>query len=394
MIDKDDLSREELRANRAAPTRHGTLHRIVVLVVVLALVLGAVLAAAYLDLSNFDSLRRALSYNKSDASGESAFVYDNDRTNRFALLGDRLVVVSTTRMAVLGSDGTEVFSQEVKIDAPALAVGGKTAAVYDVGGTSLYILGEEGLVRDLSAETGNGVIAARLNSSDMLAVVTEKSGYKSAVSVYNVSGERVFTFNSSNRYMIDACVERDGRHIVAAALGAENAAFASTIWRYALDEETAVSSCVLDDSLLYELGSFGSTLVAVTDDRFAALSADGSLAGSYEYAYPYLRGSTLGGSDFGALVLSRYRSGSAGRLVTVGADGNLLASLDTQRDVLALSAAGKYLAVLYSDELVIYTSDLAVYASLDDTQYARGVLMRTDGAAVLLGSSRGWLYVP
>ena len=140
MTDKDDLSREELRADRAAPTRHGTLHRIVVLVVVLALVLGAVLAAAYLDLSNFDSLRRALSYNKSDASGESAFVYDNDRTNRFALLGDRLVVVSTTRMAVLGSDGTEVFSQEVKIDAPALAVGGKTAAVYDVGGTSLYIL--------------------------------------------------------------------------------------------------------------------------------------------------------------------------------------------------------------------------------------------------------------
>ena len=132
----------------------------------------------------------------------------------------------------------------------------------------------------------------------------------------------------------------------------------------------------------------------MTDDRFLALSGDGSLGGSYDYAYPYLRGSTLGGTDFGALVLSRYRSGSAGKLVTVGAEGNLIASLDTQRDVLDISAAGKYLAVLYSDELVIYTSDLAEYASLADTQYARGVRMRADGSAVLLGSQHGWLFVP
>ena len=52
MTDKDKLSREDLRADRAAPPRRGTLHRILVLVAVLAVVLGAVLAAAYLDLSN------------------------------------------------------------------------------------------------------------------------------------------------------------------------------------------------------------------------------------------------------------------------------------------------------------------------------------------------------
>lgn len=249
-------------------------------------------------------------------------------------------------------------------------------------------------MRDLSTETENGIISAKLNSSDMLALVTDKSGYKSSVSVYNASGERVFTFNSSNRYMIDACVERGGKHVAVATLGSEDAMFVSTIRRYALDQETAVSACVLDDSLLYELSSFGGTLVAVTDDRFLALSGDGSLGGSYDYAYPYLRGSTLGGTDFGALVLSRYRSGSAGKLVTIGAEGNLIASLDTQRDVLDISAAGKYLAVLYSDELVIYTSDLAEYALLTDTQYARGVRMRADGSAVLLGSQHGWLFVP
>ena len=129
-------------------------------VAVLAVVLGAVLAAAYLDLSNFDSLRRALSYDKADAAGENTYDYDNDRTNRFALLGDRLLVVSTTRVSVLADDGSEVYAQEVKLDSPAIALGGRTAAVYDVGGTTLYILGERGLVRDLSTETENGIISA------------------------------------------------------------------------------------------------------------------------------------------------------------------------------------------------------------------------------------------
>ncbi len=394
MSDKENLTRDDFQDRRAAPKRHGTMRRMLALAAALAVALGAALAASRWDLSNFDSLRRALNYNKSDAESENTYSYDNDRTNRFALLGDRLLVVSTTRVALLANDGTEVYSREVRFTNPALCVGGKTAAVYDVGGTALYILGEKGLVRDMSAETENGVISARLNSSDMLAAVTEKSGYKSALSVYDASGERVFTFNSSNSYMIDACCERDGRHAAVVTLGENDGSFNSTVVRYALDGETPVSSCELDDALLYEIGSIGGALVAVTDGRFAALSGDGSLSGSYDYAYPYLRGSTLGGADFGALLLSRYRSGSTGKLVTVGADGGVLASLQTQRDVLDISAAGQYLAVLFSDGLVIYTADLNEYARRDNTRYARGVLMRADGTAVLLGASEGWLFVP
>ena len=59
-----------------------------------------------------------------------------------------------------------------------------------------------------------------------------------------------------------------------------------------------------------------------------------------------------------------------------------------------MSAAGKYIAVLYSDSLVLYTPQLQEYARLDATEYARSVIMREDGTAVLIGSSSAWLYVP
>ena len=82
------------------------------------------------------------------------------------------------------------------------------------------------------------------------------------------------------------------------------------------------------------------------------------------------------------------------KLVTVSQDGSELAGLDVSGEVLSMSAAGKYIAVLYSDSLVIYTPQLEEYARLDGTEYARSVLMRSDGTAVLVGSSSAWLYIP
>ena len=74
--------------------------------------------------------------------------------------------------------------------------------------------------------------------------------------------------------------------------------------------------------------------------------------------------------------------------------GEEMASLDVNREVLDLSAAGRYLAVLYTDGLVIYNPDLEVYASLDEAEYASGVLMRADGSALLLSAEYAALFLP
>ena len=59
-----------------------------------------------------------------------------------------------------------------------------------------------------------------------------------------------------------------------------------------------------------------------------------------------------------------------------------------------ISACGKYLAVLYLDRLVIYNPMLEAYASLKGTEAVRGVLMRSDGSALLLFSESAKLFLP
>ena len=391
---EEENIREEIRRSQAAPRRG---KRVLTVILTLVVVLGVVVAAAWKDLSSLDSVRRLFSYNKvqQDEQGKAElYSFSNDRSNVFALLGDHLIIASTTNVSVLGSDGSIVCSENVKLTTPAIAVGGQTAAVYDIGGRSLLIFSAGGLVRDMSGDLSGSILSVSLNSSDYMALNTEKSGYKSAVTMYDASGEKVLAFNSSEHYVIDATVLRDCKHMAAVTLGESGGVFADTVNIYSLgsDKPTAVNT--LTGSLLLSTGSVAGTLACLTDEGLALFTAEGSLSGSYRYEYPYLRGQSLNGENFAALLLGRYRSGSTMKLVTVAQDGSTLASLDTTGEVLSMSAAGRYIAVLYSDSLVIYTPQLEEYARLDGTEYARSVLMRSDGTAVLVGSSSAWLYIP
>ena len=393
----DNLPREELERKQAAPRRRGTFRRVFIVFAVLSVVLGAVIFAAYRDLNSFDSVRRLLSYNKveQDEQGRvGLYSYDADRTNVYALLGERLVVASTTKFSVLANDGTQVFSQSARMTNPAIAVGAHAALVYDVGGVNAFLVGEKGLLRDCSEACDEGILAASLNESDYLVLTTERSGYKSVVSVYDPTGEALFAFNSSDSFVLDACVLRDCKHLAAVTAGDADGVFSSTLNLYSLSSETAESVNVLSGSLVLSLSNVGSKLAALGDDRLTIFGDDGSLAGSYRYEYPYLRAFSTLGANHIALLLSRYKSGSTFRLVTVAPDGEELGTAEINREVLGVSASGKYVAVLCSDSLTVYTSDLSEYAVLEDTGYAKGVIMRDDGTALLLGTSGAWLYIP
>ncbi len=75
-------------------------------------------------------------------------------------------------------------------------------------------------------------------------------------------------------------------------------------------------------------------------------------------------------------------------------NGEERGSLEIREEVLDLSASGRYLAALYSDRLVIYNDDLQPYASLQGTDYAKGVLMRPDGSALVLSGDSASLFLP
>ena len=378
-----------------APRRRHRFRGFLIFFLTLVVVLGVVLLAAYRDGTGFDVLRRYLNYGGAEKAGsEAVYNFDASSSNRFAVLGDRLVVLSDTRLRVLNASGGEVWSTAVSMTAPALESGGGKAVAYDVGGTALYVVDQNGEVFSLTATEEEPLISASLNEEGWLAVTAKMKGYKGCVRVYDSDMEEVFRFRSSRRFLTDAWVAGKGEALAAVTLGQENGTFVSNVVLYRLTEEEPYGNYDITDGLVADIGWVDGKFAAVSDTSLTFAGIKGELEGSFGYKGAHLREYDLHGDGFAAVLLNRYQSGSVGRLVTVGADGTELGSLEVSEEVQDISAAGRYLAVLYLDRLVIYNQTLETYASLKGTESARGVLMRTDGSALLLSSESAKLFLP
>ena len=377
----------------AEEKRRGRLRRLLPFLVILAVVLVIVLVAAWRDGTGFDALRRLFSYETPSAEEPAVYRYEASADSRFAMLGDCLAVLSNTNLQILDGSGEEVWSAAVNMDAPALMSAGGQAVAYDVGGSELYVVDAEGERLHLTAGAGEPFIAANLSEDGYLAVTTQRQTSKGQVAVYDPEMDLIFEFNSSQRFVTDACVV-DGRFLAAVTLGQEAGTFVSNIVLYRLDQEEPAADYDVEDGLTAAIAEWDGDIVTVSDTCLTFAGTDGEISASYAYNGAFLRGYDLGGSGFIALLLNRYSSGSVGRMVTVDAAGEELASLDVNREVLDISAAGRYLAVLYTDGLVIYNPDLEVYATLDELDYASSVLMRADGSALLLSAEYATLFLP
>lgn len=363
----------------------------------LVVVLAVVMLAAYRDGTGFDVLRRYLNYGSvEDLGGEVIYHYDVSSDNRFAALGDKLVVLSDTALRILDADGGEVWSASVRMEAPALSQGGGRAVAYDVGGLELYVVDQKGEVLHLTAGEEEPFIAATLNEKGWLAVTAETRGYKGCVSVYDQEMDLVGEFKFSRRFVLDAYVADDCASLAAVTLGQESSVFVSNVGLYDLTkagEAELTAEYDVSDGLVAFIGQQGDRLVTVSDTCLTYADTKGGTV-SYSYGGAYLRDYDLSGDGFAVLLLNRYQSGSVGRLVTVDTEGTELGSLDVNEEVLSVSASGRYLAVLYADRLIVYNQSLQVYASLNGTDYAKEVLMRTDGSILLLSSESAGLFLP
>lgn len=363
------------------------------LLLLLAVVLVVVVLTSMEDGNHFASLRRWLMYGDS-GTGQNYYTYVADGNNRFALLGEDLLVVNQNTLQLLSDDGTIRYSLSVSMTTPMVLVGGDVAAVCDVGGSSLYLLDETGTRREMTLSSGLRYYSARLNSAGWLAVTEEKNGYKASISVYNSSGELVFSFDSYDSYITDALVTEDCRSVVAVSLAPQDSVFSSTLLVYDLSEAVLTASCPIRDGLPMDITCTGDELLALCDTRLAIADLEGNTILDYPYGSMYLHDYAFGGKDFCALLLGKYKAGNICELTTFDLEGQQIASLEVTEEVLDLSAAGNYLAVLYSDSLVIYTRDLQEHARLDGTDYAGHVIMEPGGTAMVITGTAAWRFLP
>lgn len=365
------------------------------LTLIVLVVLGAVAAAVLWDANSFDGLRRSIIYaraEKDETGCAKLYYYENDATSRFAAIDGSLVTVAANQVRLLDERSQVLYQNSVRFLHPDLVSGGGVAVAYDIGGTALYALDSKGL--RWQQETEGELLAVTVNPHGYVTAVYNKSGAKAAVTVWDSNGAAVFTFQSAQRFVMTAALGQDDRTLAAVTMGQENGKFQSFLVLYHTDSDKMVVTTPVDGGVAYALETLQREFCAVTEQGLYLLDSGGELKTSYSYGGQFLRRCVVGDGGWAALLLSRYKSGGYASLITVDGDGNELGGCDIDGEVLDISTAGRYVAVLFSDRLTIYDKYLTEVATLPDVSEVRAVLMRADGSAVLAGASGASLYLP
>ncbi len=389
---------EELKPVPPAPKKKPNIFvRMLAFLVTLALLLGAVAAVVYRDRLNFDSIRRWFVYRsleKSDSGQTESFQYDSAGKGGYSRVGDDLLVWSTAGVRLYSSGGVEYLNESLTLNRPVADTCGSAALIYDAGGNVLHTYEDRSTSFVLNTEQGHEILSARMGPGGSFAVTTRESGYKGVVTVYSSGGHPVVGIRISTRFVTDGLLSDDGKTVAVLTVGQNEDVFESGLDLYALDGDVPFASYSLGNNAILDLRADGSAFWALGESSLSVARADGSAAVHYDYAGRYLKDYALEGDGFSALLLGKYRAGSGAALVTVGADGQELASLDLEDQVLDLDASGRYVAVLTAAGLTLYTKDLQLYDALENTMGARSVVLRSDGTAFLVGGETARLYIP
>jgi cell division protein FtsL len=371
------------------------LGRFLAALVTVVIILLAVTAVIFRDQLNIDSIRRYLAYQslERDETGQAEEIFfDNNSTNCFVQVDNSLLVCSSNGIRLFSQSGTEYISETVALNNPAAQAEGSYAVAFDLGGTSLYQISGKTLTD--TKKTDGPIFNARVNSNGYLTVITQETGYKGVVTVYDAKGNTRMKVNISSAYVMDAGISLDGSTLALATIGEVGGSFASTVTFYDGATGDVQESYPLSGQLVTDLQWKDNQLWVQTDEGCAVLQADQGVVGDWISSDGYLWGYAFRDGSTHASVWGKYESGNQGTVVVVDENGSVTGEIPLTQRILSFSAAGDYLAVLYTNQLEIYDGNLNLYASLEDTAGARQVLMRSDGSALLVGVESASLYVP
>lgn len=372
--------------------------RVLLFLLAVVMVIGAVAVVVFRDRLSLDNFKRWIHYRSlmlNDSGQADSFLYDGSLEDTFAVLDGDLLVCSSTSISLYSGSGTQYVDMTVSMENPVVNTNGSLAVVYDAGGSSLYVLGQREVI--WSTTELKSILSAHLNRNGQLTVVSQSSGYKGTVTVYSSNYEKLMNVNLSTAYVMDAALSDDGKTLSILNVGQEDGVFNSSLSLYTMNTGDSGDfqpnlTCSLGSSVVLETRHTATHVWSMADQNLSITDHEGNTT-SVDWNDMHLKRYSLTGSDYAVALLAKYRAGSQGELWVINQDGTHK-SLEIDQQVLSISAAGRYIAVLTGSQLNIYTKDLELYATLDSTQGARQVLLMEDGSAILLTADSASFYVP
>lgn len=367
---------------RKEHTKQKTNRRILAVILTLLLIVLAVLIFLYRDMLSLGFLTEKSEGLASMVSQNEPFTYETGSQQMFSLMGDSLVVASSTGLQLLDEKGETISREVFSMSNPAVCASSSTCAVYDVGGFSLRIY-KDGEFQNLDRDSE--IISVSVNGDGYYAVAGFEAGYKGSVKVYNSNLDPVYEWFSGSGYILDAAVSPDNSSLACLCLESSG----TVVHLFHLDSEEEQASVTLPDEMAFKL-SFekGGNFCILSESSMHFYNLSGNELSSYDFGEGYLANYELS-EDCWAVVVSKYVSGSDVSLLSFENNGKIAGTAQLSSEPLSLFSRDDKLLLLGASDVILYSGNLHLQNQNHVSAGFVSAVLLSKGSVLLLSSHYG-----
>jgi len=181
-----------------------------------------------------------------------------------------LLLVDTTRMLCVDKSGNVRWSIDFPTASPLIKVAGRYILIADSSGNHAALISRGNIIKSLELD---GIIATTsLNKNGFFSISTNAEGYKSILTAYNPLGDLYYQWKTSENFIIDSHVSKNGKKIACSLLSTKNGEVVGIVSVIDADKAETIKEFQYDNAIFsdVEILSNGS-LLAIGDTMTLAI---------------------------------------------------------------------------------------------------------------------------
>lgn len=342
----------------------------------------------YQDELNRDNFRRIISFldSKSAEGGEMRdFTFEQGLDTVYVPLDIGMATYSGGNYNFLSAYSTGNFTQQLGFGSAAMADGDDRVLIYDRGGKGFAMVNSYSVLHRDTLDSP--IVSASVNPEGTYAIVTNQTGYRSALTVWDKKNRQIFQWKTAQHYLLLSSVSPGSKRAAVLSLGQAEGRPDYTVKVFDMKSGEAAFELPLGEDRVYSMKHYGERLVLVCAGGLRFYSSSGSLVCSVDFSKKPL---LAWDHREGALPLVALEGASGAELYVWQPDGSQVLSrtLDSG-DISACRYRGGTLAVLCGKQLLVVSPEQYVLRTVREV---RDLCVSAEGKVILVYSGKAGYF--
>ncbi len=234
--------------------------------------------------------------------------------------GEHIGIMTDAVYYLYAENGKQLLSAQHGFANPIVEASGRRFLIYDQGGNKLMVRMRDKILFEKEFEYK--IISADISEDGWLSVVTSAQRYASKLHVFDEDYSEIFTWSSSDEYVVAASAHKGTKTVAAAALSAnESGEIVTTVHLFTTEAAIELGKKEFKGSavLNLEFDSKGDVKL-VCDNLAVLLDKEAHVLGRYEYDTVPAASINLTGKDGAVIIFDRFTEARTAEAVFLGRD--------------------------------------------------------------------------